>query len=100
MHNLPRSGPDPLHRPQCGRLRGRLSPARVGCSSLTARRRGVWYSQGFLERFAQFAATATIPRQGGPLADGRAFARYLERRGELTEEGRLEALAVDVRYAA
>jgi hypothetical protein len=53
----------------------------------------------FLIRFAAFAATASIPRLGGPLADGRAFARYLALRGELPDEGRLEAMAVDLRYA-
>ena len=54
----------------------------------------------FLDRFAEFAVTAAIPRRGGPVADGRAFVRYLDGRGELPEEARLEALVVDLRYAA
>ncbi len=54
----------------------------------------------FLDRFAEFAATTPLPCRGGPLADGRAFVRFLEGRGELPEEGRLEALAVDLRYTA
>jgi hypothetical protein len=54
----------------------------------------------FLDQFAGFATTAAIPSCGGPLADGRAFVRVLAERGELPDEGRLEALAVDLRYAA
>jgi hypothetical protein len=50
--------------------------------------------------FAAYAEAATLPRQGGPLADGRAFARWLAARGELPEAGRLQALAVDLRYTA
>ena len=53
----------------------------------------------FDERFAAYAASAPPPREGGPLADGRAFARWLAARGELPEAGRLQALAVDLRYA-
>jgi hypothetical protein len=54
--------------------------------------------EGFAEQFAEFAARTPLPRQGGPLADGRAFARFLAQRGDLPEAGRLEALAVDVHY--
>jgi len=53
----------------------------------------------FMARFTEFAATTSWPRQGGPLADGRAFAQFLEARNELPDEGRLETLAVDLRYA-
>src|SRR5437763_856185 len=35
----------------------------------------------FPASFADFAATAAIPRRGGPFADGRNFVRYLENRG-------------------
>lgn len=49
--------------------------------------------------FAAYAGAAPLPRQGGPLADGRAFARWLAARGKLPEAGRLQALAVDLRYA-
>jgi hypothetical protein len=54
----------------------------------------------FEGRFAAFAARTPLPRAGGPLADGRAFARALAAAGSLPEEGRREALAVDLRYAA
>jgi hypothetical protein len=36
---------------------------------------------------------------GGPLADGRAFARWLARRRELSDAARPAVLAVDLRYA-
>ncbi len=52
------------------------------------------------ERFAAYAADVPLPRAGGPLADGRAFARWLADRGELPEVGRLQALAVDLRFAS
>lgn len=48
--------------------------------------------------FAAYAATAPIPQQGGPLADGRRFARYLATRMPLTDEARLQALSIDLRY--
>jgi hypothetical protein len=49
-------------------------------------------------RFAAFAAQTPLPCAGGALADGRAFARWLARAGELSEQGRLETLAVELRY--
>jgi len=52
----------------------------------------------FAERFATFAAVTPMPRHGGPLADGRSFARWLATRGELPEQARNQALAVDVRF--
>ncbi len=55
---------------------------------------------GWSERFAAFAQTHTLPRDGGPLADGYAFAGFLRRAGELPDEGRLEVLAVTLRYRA
>ena len=54
----------------------------------------------FAELFAAYAEAAPLPRTGGPLADGRAFARWLAARNELPEAGRLQALAVDLRFAA
>jgi hypothetical protein len=48
--------------------------------------------------FAAYAKAAPLPRQGGPLADGRAFARWLAARGDLPEAGLLQALAVDLRH--
>jgi hypothetical protein len=54
----------------------------------------------FNELFAAFALQTALPSEGGPLADGRAFARFLAHRGDLPEAGRLEALAVDLRHVA
>jgi hypothetical protein len=48
--------------------------------------------------FAGYAESATLPRRGGPLADGRAFARWLAVRGELPDAGRIQALAIDLRF--
>lgn len=50
--------------------------------------------------FAPYAAVIPLPREGAALADGRAFTRWLAARGELPEAGRLQALAVDLRFAA
>jgi hypothetical protein len=50
------------------------------------------------EQFRAFAEEYPLPRDGGPLADGYAFARFLHRAGKLPDEGRLEALAVELRY--
>jgi hypothetical protein len=55
--------------------------------------------QRFRERFAAYAGSTPLPGKGGPLLDGRTFARWLEARGELPEASRLEALTVDLRYA-
>jgi hypothetical protein len=54
----------------------------------------------FGELFTVYAAKSSIPMEGGPLADGRSFAHFLAERGALPEVGRLEAFAVDLRYAA
>jgi hypothetical protein len=48
--------------------------------------------------FGSYAEAAKLPRVGGPLADGRAFARWLAAQGELPEACRLQALTVDLRY--
>jgi hypothetical protein len=52
----------------------------------------------FAERFAEFAARTPLPRYGGPLADGRAFARALAAIGELPEALREQVMVVDLRY--
>jgi hypothetical protein len=52
----------------------------------------------FGEQFRVFAAANPLPRDGGPLADGRAFVRWLTAAGNLPDEGRFQALAVDLRY--
>jgi hypothetical protein len=54
----------------------------------------------FAERFAAYAAECPLPLDGGPLLDGRAFARWLADREPLTDAARLEVLAVDVRWVA
>jgi hypothetical protein len=54
----------------------------------------------FFTLFGEYAGESPMPRQGGALADGRRFARWLATRGELPDSGRLQALAVDLRYAA
>jgi hypothetical protein len=54
----------------------------------------------FRERFAAFAAETLLPRWGGPLADGFAFARWLKARGELPDAGRLELFGAELRYCA
>src|SRR5262249_22125644 len=37
----------------------------------------------FAPHFEEYAASAPLPREGGPLADGRAFVQFLAGRGEL-----------------
>jgi hypothetical protein len=56
--------------------------------------------QRFDELFAVYAKAMPAPRENGPLADGRAFANWLAAKGELPEAGRLQALAVDLRYTS
>jgi hypothetical protein len=53
----------------------------------------------FAERFEAYAESFPLPRVGGPLADGRAFVRWLSALGELPEACRLPVLIVDLRYA-
>jgi hypothetical protein len=52
----------------------------------------------FSPRFADYAASTTIPRCGGPLADGRAFARFLAGTGDLPDPGRAQAFWVDLQF--
>jgi hypothetical protein len=55
--------------------------------------------EDFEVRFAAFAAANQWPEDGGPLADGRAFARFLASTGrESLEEARLEVMAVDLSF--
>ncbi len=46
--------------------------------------------------FTMFAAVTPLPRRGGPLADGRGFARFLAAQDRLPDEGKLEVLWVDL----
>jgi hypothetical protein len=54
--------------------------------------------ESFAELFAGYAGPEGIPHRGGPLADGRAFVRYLSKVGSLPDAGRLQALWVDLHY--
>ena len=51
----------------------------------------------FDDRFMAYARRTATPG-GGPMVDGRRFARALERAGELPDEARMETLAFDARY--
>jgi hypothetical protein len=53
-----------------------------------------------VELFEGYAQGEALPVLGGPMADGRAFVRWLASRGELPEAGLLEAMAVDLHYRA
>jgi hypothetical protein len=52
----------------------------------------------FFEDFSAFAEGEPVPQQGGPLADGFAFARWWARSNSLSEAARLEILAVRLQY--
>lgn len=54
----------------------------------------------FEEQFTRYADVFPLPSDGGALADGRAFARWLAQQDALPDAGRLEALAVDLYYVA
>jgi hypothetical protein len=53
-----------------------------------------------VELFEGYARGEALPVLGGPIADGRAFVRWLASRGELPDAGLLEAMALDLRYRA
>ena len=52
----------------------------------------------FRETFAAYAAVAPLPAHGGALADGRRFARFIARQLDLSDDARMQALAIDARY--
>jgi len=52
----------------------------------------------FRASFAACAASAPLPQHGGPLADGRRFVRYVAARVPLTDDIKLQALSIDLRY--
>jgi hypothetical protein len=54
--------------------------------------------ESFPLEFAAFAAKRPLPRQGGPLADGLAFARHLVHASALPDAGCMELLAVRLLY--
>jgi hypothetical protein len=49
--------------------------------------------------FSAYADRNPLPSDGGPIADGRGFARFLARQGLLPEAARLEAFLVDLHYS-
>ncbi len=61
---------------------------------------GAALGQRFDELFQTYSQDHLLPRDGGPLADGRGFARWLAQIGELPEAGRVEAAAVDLRFVS
>jgi hypothetical protein len=86
-----------------------FDPARVRVTAetlLRKRARGVAHAWPQLARALgpRFAdcfmdyARRTPPPDGGPLVDGRIFARVLEQTGELPDAARTERLAFDARY--
>jgi hypothetical protein len=93
-----------------GPLPAGFDPARVEATSTSLVRKRlravaeVWprlaaaLGEHFADRFLDFARRTTLPCSGGALADGRAFARELAVRGQLPDDGRLEALGFDLRY--
>ena len=82
---------------------------RAAAVSLAVKRRGAvaraWpglaeeLGAHYAERFAAYASLTPLPSSGGPLADGRVFVDWLERRGERLDGCRLQAMAVDLRHA-
>src|SRR5262245_7539738 len=50
--------------------------------------------------FARFAAEVGMVKNGGALADGRAFARHMDALGELPPEGRLQARLIDLQFSS
>lgn len=52
----------------------------------------------FEPRFAAYCRDHPLPRQGGPLADGHAFACHLTRRGQFPPAARLELMGVQLRF--
>ncbi len=52
----------------------------------------------FATQFRLFAATTPIPHEGGPLADGFAFAQHLHSSGQLPDAGHDELIATALRF--
>src|SRR5262249_47239747 len=51
------------------------------------------------EHFTAYASATPLPANGGPLADGRALAPWLAKRGALREAAWEQVIAVDLRHA-
>jgi hypothetical protein len=52
----------------------------------------------FAARFTSYAEAQPLPGCANPLADGRAFLRWLDAQAPLSDDARLEALAFDVHF--
>ena len=76
-------------------FRKRARAARRACPKLADA-----LGEGCDDAFASFAAMQPLPRLGGAIADGRAFARWAARRQRLPDAARLEAMGIDLRHAA
>jgi hypothetical protein len=55
--------------------------------------------QAWSAHFASFAATTSLAQDPNAALDARRFARWLDARNLLTDDGRLEALQFDLRFA-
>lgn len=81
---------------------------RVAASALAAKRSReaahAWpalatdLGESYVARFADFAAETPLAREGGPLADGRAFAGWLAQRNLLGDAAAAECFRVDLRF--
>jgi len=66
--------------------------------------RGMWpelaryLGEDFHTRFGDYARRTPLPGDGGPLADGHAFAREVTRDGPCPDAVRLELLRVELRW--
>jgi hypothetical protein len=56
------------------------------------------FQTSYQANFLEYAAVTTLPIDGGPLADARAFIRYQESRGDLPDTLHQQAIVVDVRF--
>lgn len=56
-------------------------------------------AEAFELAFLQYARHNKIPSDGGPLTDGRLFARFLEERGNFPESALQEVLSFDLSYS-
>jgi hypothetical protein len=52
----------------------------------------------FVEKFTNYAEAEPLPACAVPLADGRAFLRWLDARAPLSDAARVEGLSFDVRF--
>lgn len=52
----------------------------------------------FPEKFAAYARSTPLPLEGGPLADGHVFARYLSHRGAFPDAARRELIAIGLHF--